>query len=47
MKRILISTLVFIALSLQAQAQYGQPKYMRAGMSKKKMKECKDEKKHF
>lgn len=39
MKRILISTLVFIALSLQAQAQYGQPKYMRAGMSKKKMKE--------
>ena len=39
MKRLLISALVLFALTLQAQAQYSQPKYMRAGVSKKKMKE--------
>ncbi len=39
MKRILISALVLFALSLQAQAQFGKPRYMRPSVSKKKVKE--------
>ena len=39
MKRILVSIIVLFTLAFQTHAQYGQPKYMRAGISKKKVKE--------